>query len=166
MQKGFTLIELLIVVTVLGILTTMAMANFAGGTSKARDAQRKSDLRAVREALEMYKQDKGSYYVPSTTYRSGATAFPADGAGATTGNTQFTSLLSNGTYGLVTLGYMQKTLQDPKAATPYLYRYATGDASGSDFVLEACLENSSDPQKYQATAISPCTTANYRVFNP
>lgn len=165
-QKGFTLVELLVVVTLIGILTTVALANFSGGTAKARDTQRKSDLRAIRDALEQYKLDNGSYPVTGTNYESGNSAFPTDGAGTNTGNTQYTTLMTNSTYGLVTLKYMQKTLTDPRNTTPYLYRYATTDASGTSYVLEACLERSDDPQKHQAAAISPCTRANFRFFNP
>ncbi len=58
---GFTLIELLIVVAIIGVLATLLMANFIGVRQRARDAQRKSDLRQIQSALEIYRADNSSY---------------------------------------------------------------------------------------------------------
>ncbi|MBI2195693.1 MAG: type II secretion system protein [Candidatus Levybacteria bacterium] len=60
-EKGFTLVELLIVIAIIGVLTTLLMANFIGVRQRARDAQRKSDLRQIQSALELYRSDQGSY---------------------------------------------------------------------------------------------------------
>ena len=58
---GFTLIELLVVIAIIGILTTFLVANFVGVKSRARDGQRKSDLRNIQAALEIYRSDKSVY---------------------------------------------------------------------------------------------------------
>ena len=173
-QKGFTLVELLIVVSVISILTVMAMANFAGGTSKARDAQRKSDLRAVREALEQYRQDKGSYPLAgATSYTAQTAAIEATAPGA--GETQFTTLMSGSSVGLVDLNYLPKSVSDPRNTTVFKYRYSPTNAAGDAYTLETCLENSTDIQRYQNAAgtytnLAPCTTVTgavtYRTFNP
>lgn len=60
-KKGFTLIELLIVIAIIGVLATLLMVNFIGVRQRARDAQRKSDLRQIQSALEIYRSDQGSY---------------------------------------------------------------------------------------------------------
>src|ERR1035437_6668602 len=60
-KKGFTLIELLIVISIIGVLTTLLMANFVGVRQRARDAQRKSDLRQIQSALELFRSDQGLY---------------------------------------------------------------------------------------------------------
>lgn len=60
-SKGFTLIELLIVIAIIGVLATLLMVNFVGVRQRARDAQRKSDLRQIQSALELYRSDQGSY---------------------------------------------------------------------------------------------------------
>lgn len=60
-KKGFTLIELLIVVAIIGVLATLLMVNFIGVRQRARDAQRKSDLRQIQSALEIYRADNSSY---------------------------------------------------------------------------------------------------------
>lgn len=60
---GFTLLELLVVIAVLGILaaTVMVLIDPASKMAKSRDAQRRSDIRQIAQALELYEIDKGSY---------------------------------------------------------------------------------------------------------
>lgn len=60
-RKGFTLIELLIVIAIIGVLATLLMVNFIGVRQRARDAQRKSDLRQMQSALELYRADNNIY---------------------------------------------------------------------------------------------------------
>ena len=56
MRKGFTLIELLIVIGILAILSTAAVLilNPAEIIKEARDVQRISDLKALKNAIEFY----------------------------------------------------------------------------------------------------------------
>jgi len=63
--RGFTLIELLIVIAIIGVLSTLLMANFIGVRQRARDAQRKSDIRQIQSALELYRSDNGIYPAPA-----------------------------------------------------------------------------------------------------
>jgi general secretion pathway protein G len=60
-NKGFSLVELLVVMTIIMVLTVVGMINYGNANKKSRDAKRKSDLESVRVALEMYRQDNGSY---------------------------------------------------------------------------------------------------------
>ncbi|MGH7245715.1 MAG: type II secretion system protein [Candidatus Levyibacteriota bacterium] len=139
---GFTLIELLIVIAIIGILAALLMANFVGVRQRARDAQRKSDLRQIQSALELYRADVGSYPDTST--------FSSCGSGAS---------LANGT----TI-YMTTIPCDPLSGTSYAY----SSASSTTYVLIACLENSSDSQK-DSTNVSPCdgtTNFSFTLQNP
>lgn len=59
--KGFTLVELLVVMGILGILVTLVGGSFRSSQIRGRDAQRKSDLRQVANALELFYNDFGHY---------------------------------------------------------------------------------------------------------
>jgi len=62
---GFTLIELLVVITVIGALSgiLLGVINSGGIRAKARDSQRKSDIKKIQTALELYFADYRSYPV-------------------------------------------------------------------------------------------------------
>ncbi len=124
--KGFTLVELLIVIAIIGVLSALLMANFVGVRQRARDAQRKSDLRQVQSALELYRSDLGLY--PTT--QNGPDCDAALSSGTTT--------------------YMTKVPCDPTNTSFYsgsYYYYS----DGSVYYLVACLENSSDSQAKATT---------------
>ena len=60
-KKGFSLIELLVVISIIGVLSAVLVANFMGMRERARDAQKIQDLYAVKNALRMYYNDHQSY---------------------------------------------------------------------------------------------------------
>jgi general secretion pathway protein G len=57
-QSGFTLIELIIVMTIIGILATLAIPYFAAAIKHAREAVLKEDLQTMRMAIDSYTMDK------------------------------------------------------------------------------------------------------------
>src|SRR3989344_8961334 len=73
-EHGFTLIELLVVIAIISILAALLMANFVGIRQRGRDAQRKSDLRQLQAALELYRSDNGDYPMSLATCGSAFTA--------------------------------------------------------------------------------------------
>ncbi len=124
LQKGFTLVELLIVIAIIGILSALLMANFIGVRQRARDAQRKADLRQIQSASELYRSDLGAY--PDNTKLSSCGGQLDDG-------------------GNPAAIYMKKIPCDPlDNTTPYYYA-----KNGQDYDLIACLENLSDLQADQ-----------------
>ncbi len=58
---GFTLVELMVVVSVIGILSSIIYASFGGARAASRDDVRKSALKEVQLALERYKAQYGVY---------------------------------------------------------------------------------------------------------
>ncbi len=58
---GFTLIELLLVLAIIAIMATFIMMNIQASLGRGRDARRKSDLKQIQNALELYHQDFGQY---------------------------------------------------------------------------------------------------------
>lgn len=56
-HKGFTLIELLIVITIIGILATLATVLFNNALMKARDTKRKNDMQVFKKTIEQASLD-------------------------------------------------------------------------------------------------------------
>lgn len=60
-QKGFTLIELLVVISIIGLLASVVLVSLNGARKKARDIARKSTLRQIASALELYFSNYNTY---------------------------------------------------------------------------------------------------------
>lgn len=127
-KKGFTLIELLVVMAILGILATVGIASFRSSQLKSRDAKRKSNLKEVQQALEMYNNDHGLYPLSSL----------ATGGKIKIGETSIDwgeeMVDDNDTV------YMTELPQDPTGNPDYCYL----SADGRSYQLYAKLENSQD----------------------
>jgi len=63
-MAGFTLIEIMVVIVILGVLGALVIPNIVGRTGAARVTAAKSDIRAIGNALNLYKLDNFSF--PST----------------------------------------------------------------------------------------------------
>jgi general secretion pathway protein G len=152
-KKGFTLIELLVVIAIIGMLSALLVPNFMGARERARDAQRKSDLKQIQKALEMYRQDQNPPAYPLSVDCDGATCFPNSGSQWVSG-------------GIV---YMNKVPKDPnRTANGGAYYYSVNN-SNLTYTLCACLENSADPE---ATGTGDCgsnyscgTSANRKYYS-
>ncbi|MFA7300924.1 MAG: type II secretion system protein [Candidatus Shapirobacteria bacterium] len=65
-NKGFTLVELLVVMTIIVVISSVAMVSYVGSGKKARDSRRIADLEKIRLSLEMAKQVGSTYPVSLT----------------------------------------------------------------------------------------------------
>lgn len=132
MKKGFTLIELIIVISIIALLSVIGISTYSSVQVDARNSKRKSDLKEIKSALELYRSEIGTY--PSTAGRSGcpATGTVGDGnwcglcATYNTGNT-FQTTDTDGTSTSTDTGdtgyipdtapvYMQQLPVDPRSS--------------------------------------------------
>lgn len=58
---GFTMIELMIVVSIIGILATLAVPSYQASVVKAKEAALRQDLSTLRDVLDQHKADQGKY---------------------------------------------------------------------------------------------------------
>jgi type II secretion system protein G len=133
-RKGFTLIELLVVIAILAVLATLLLANLNSARERARDAQRKSDLRSIKTALALYYADNGTYPASDGSYH--IMGCGNSGVDQCTWGGQF--------YSKSTL-YMSIIPLDPQYNnTPAIY-YMYWRLDPDSYIMRACIENKSDP---------------------
>lgn len=59
--RAFTLIELLMVISIISILTLLATYSYNNAQAKARDSERKQELKNIKGVLQLYFEDKDTY---------------------------------------------------------------------------------------------------------
>ncbi len=150
MKKGFTLIELLVVIAIIGSLSALFLPNFMAARERARDSQRKSDLRQIQKALELYKQDQSPVSFPASVACDSATCVPNSGS-------QWINASTNSIY-------MNKVPIDPnRTANDGYYFYS--EAGNLTYLLCACLENKADPDGVAADCSSSYTCTSGKSYN-
>jgi general secretion pathway protein G len=60
-QRGFTLIEVLVVVTLIVVLAGIGMSTYTSSVRRAKEAVLLEDLFRMRDALDQYNADKGTW---------------------------------------------------------------------------------------------------------
>jgi len=182
-KKGFTLIELLVVVSIISMLSGVVLSSVEAARSKARDAQRLSDLRQIKNALALYANDHGGSYPPGTSGSQNFGSFSSCG-GATAPCSSVTYLSdplfapqwSNLASYLVPK-YIPSLPVDPLNGTNgYRYKYmlyGAGTLTVTDFnkpknyVLNAYLENSGNSFSCGSNnSILPTNTIDNSSPNP
>jgi len=132
-QSAFTLIELLVTISIIALISALLLANFNAARERARDAQRKGDLRNIQTALVMYYNDYGNY--------------PDNGSGANLTNIVGCGTQPNpsvcawgGAWSIDGKVLMSTLPKDPLPGQSYAYDRIDLDS----YTLQACLENKSD----------------------
>lgn len=60
-SAGFTILELLVVISIIGLLSSVLLTSVSSARSKARDVRRIADMRQFMTALELYYESNGQY---------------------------------------------------------------------------------------------------------
>lgn len=60
-KNGFTLVELMIAISIISVLTAIALVTYQDINKKSRDARRQSDLKVIQSALQQYFADQNYY---------------------------------------------------------------------------------------------------------
>ncbi|NTU46943.1 prepilin-type N-terminal cleavage/methylation domain-containing protein [Candidatus Roizmanbacteria bacterium] len=126
-HRGFTFIEILVTITIIILLSSMAVVTYRQFTAQSRDARRKADLESVRAALEMYKSVNNLY----------------PGIGAVAPGTSNTSALVSSVSLLST--YMSSLPTDPKPPTGCGYLYVV-DSTWKSYTLFTKLETTTSSE--------------------
>lgn len=145
--SGFTLVELLVVIGIIALVMVAVFPNFTGARQRARDNQRKIDLKNIQSAIELYKSDQNPPVFPASLAVSLCGTCWSSGASCTNNI------------------YMRKFPCDPAGVTtptPYIY---TRNSDNLKYTISACLENAADPDRDSASLISGCS-ASYTVNEP
>lgn len=151
-QSGFTLVELLVVIGIITLIMVSIFPNFTGARQRARDNQRKIDLKNIQGALDLYKSDQNPPVYPTSPFdpKLCGQCWSSDGSCGVNNSSNV---------------YMRKLPCDPAggtAPTPYVY---TRNASDNlKYTISACLENPIDSDRDTSNATG-CTTS-YTIHEP
>lgn len=137
--RGFTMIELMVVISIIGLLSSVIISSVSVSRDKANVAQRLSSAKEVEKALEVYYSNTGSYPNTSGSWSSLCSTWGGD---------------TNWIPGL-TPTYLARLPRDPDTngsnACCYMYR-----SNGTDFKLTIA---------YQcATKINTATYGSFSRF--
>lgn len=125
---GFTLIELMVVISIIGILSTITITTLNNTRQKARDTERKAELRAISRGLEMYFSAHGQYPaegVCDSSRGTCATACPCPGSNWTYSGSYIGNVLRNE-------GYFSGGMPlDPLNDSTYYYNYEPNCSQGT-----------------------------------
>ena len=166
-NKGFTLVELLVVMAILGVLVTLVAGGFRTAQMRGRDSKRKSDLKEIATALEIFYSDHGEYPNANGEQIQACQYDPAMGSGdCTWGASEFTD-------GVTT--YFKILPEDPVSSQNYVYRVQliADNADNQKYQLFARLENSEDLNCLGGDCANPpvahscgADTCNYAITSP
>ncbi len=147
-KKGFTLVELLVVMALISILATLIVGGFRSSQMRGRDGGRKSDLKQISNALELFYSDYGKYPAASGTQIAACPYNPATrvGTACTWGTSEFTDGKTI---------YFKVVPKDSASAQTYVYKV---NSSQTKYQIYAHLENTEDKNCIGGSCVNPGIT--------
>lgn len=142
-KNAFTLVEMLVVITVIAILSSIAVATFEGSRQDARNSTRAGNITIISEALEKYYESNGEY--PSVVSI----------ANNTPGNT--------GTVVATKLSISTKALIMPKMPTSAT-NAITSDVTPHDDYISYVASKASDNANCQSSATGGCDEFTLKYY--
>lgn len=145
-KRGFTLIELLVVMAIIGILAGVVGTTFVNSQRRGKDAQRKSDLKNMAHALELFYNDYNKYplaeggKIMACSYQVNNNG-TEEATSCDWGEDTFKGVEADG----ITLKttYMEKVPADPSYPLSYYY-YQNPGGDRQKYQLYAHLDNTED----------------------
>lgn len=162
-ERGFTLVELLVVITIIAVLSAIAMVSYSNVLKTSRDSKRLSDLKLIQSALEEYHADQ-IYY-------------PDEGLNLAN-DTSITNCSGNVSTCTVTRTYLNQIPKDPLSNQSYCFRsMISSSQTGNNCGFGWYSSYSSRCQYYHLCATlerpgtpTPCScppvTGNYKAIPP
>jgi general secretion pathway protein G len=151
-KLGLTLVEILIVISIISIIAGVLMPNLNDVRKSSRDKKRKADLKAISEALELYKLNQDLPTYPSTEEMEALT--PGE-EWIVEGETEEDEDIT----------YMSQFPKDPRYdnnPTKYFYRYYL--VSSDQYFLGACLEDTNDPEVSATPPVGSFSGCDYWYY--
>lgn len=128
--SGFSLVEMMVVVSIIGILTAIAVPKFTEVQRKSKESALRTNLQVYRSAVYVFFSDTGLY--PQSLNDLAATTPPPTGLTPTGASRDITPGTWRGPY-------LQQVQFDPVSNQPLIYSTANGSvgsvkssASGKD----------------------------------
>lgn len=153
-QKGFTLIELLVVVSIVSLVSSVAMYSTASARAKADDANKKSQVHQIETAISIKKTNTGRVprnYNCGGSYCSGGTGDSLAREGTPAFNASMQELIDEGYISAI-----------PNSKDDSYVYYADPTASnaafGAELVTPTALTQSSTARNYCSTIPAPYTS--------
>lgn len=125
-KKGFTLVELLVVISIIGLISTIAVVSLGGARVKARDAKRAADLRQLVTALTLYQEINGCIPITNVSVCPGNGGYSEANAGTWDYSSQggfMTFLATAGVMAKVPVDPINNMTGDGVPVGTYSYRY-------------------------------------------
>lgn len=138
-KRGFTLMELMIVIALIAILAVAGSGSYLGSLKRGRDTRRKSDVKQIQKALELYMQDQS------------IAAYPL--------------ALSDISACNIASTYMSK-MPCNNFTTSREYIYVRGLSDTATYTLTACLENATDDERDAVPNADCGGNASYTIIQP